>query len=73
MTDLLVPENGTPRRLTIVKDENFEIMNVIGATKVSIDFENPEALAKIYKQGLDHRKMRASDINETSSRSHLMF
>ena len=56
-----------------MKDEHFEIMNVIGATKVSIDFENPEALAKIYKQGLDHRKMRASDINETSSRSHLMF
>ena len=73
MTDLLVPENEIPRRLTIEKDKDYNIMNVIGATKVRIDFENPEALAKIYSQGLDQRKMRASDINETSSRSHLMF
>ena len=73
MTDLLVPENGTPRRLTIVKDKFFDIHHVIGATKVNIDFDNPKALARIYKQGLNRRKMRASDINETSSRSHLMF
>ena len=73
MTDLLVPENGIPRRLTIEKDKFFNIMNVIGATKVHIDFDDPEALTKIYTQGLDRRKMRASDINETSSRSHLMF
>ena len=73
MTDLLLPENGTPRRLTIVKDKFFDIHHVIGATTVSIDFDNPKALAKIYTQGLDRRKMRASDINETSSRSHLMF
>ena len=59
--------------MTIEKDKDFDIINVIGATKVHIDFENPEALAKIYTQGLDRRKMRASDINETSSRSHLMF
>lgn len=73
MTDLLLKKNEAFRRLIIVKDEKYDITNVTGATKVLIDFENPEALAQIWKQGLDNRTMRASDFNETSSRSHLMF
>ena len=73
MTDLLLRKNEAFRRLIIEKDEHYDITNVTGATKVLIDFENPEALAQIWKQGLDNRTMRASDFNETSSRSHLMF
>jgi hypothetical protein len=73
MTDLLLKKNEAFRRLIIEKDEKYDITNVTGAIKVLIDFENPEALAQIWKQGLDNRTMRASDLNETSSRSHLMF
>jgi hypothetical protein len=73
ITDLLLKKGETFRRLIIEKDEKYDITNITGATKVLIDFENPEALAQIWKQGLDNRTMRASDFNETSSRSHLMF
>ena len=67
MTDLLLKKNENFRRLIIEKDEKYDITNVTGATKVLIDFENPEALAQIWKQGLDNRTMRASEFNETSS------
>ena len=73
MTDLLLKKDESFRRLLIEKDEKYDITNVTGATKVLIEFDNPEALAQIWKQGLDNRNMRASDFNETSSRSHLMF
>ena len=73
MTDLLLKKDEAFRRLVIEKDKKYDITNVTGATKVLIDFDNPEALAQIWKQGLDNRTMRASDFNETSSRSHLMF
>ena len=73
MTDLLLAKDGTFRRLIIVKDQQHGVVNVVGANKVPIDFSDEDALAKIWKQGLDNRKMRASDINETSSRSHLIF
>ena len=66
-------KDETPRRLVIEKDKKYDVTNIIGATKALIDFANPEGLAQIWKQGLDNRKMRASDFNETSSRSHLMF
>ena len=73
MTDLLLDKNENFCRLIIEKDEKYDIMNVTGATKILIDFKNPEALDQIWKRGLDNRTMRASDFNETSSRSHLMF
>ena len=65
MTDLLLKKNEAFRKLIIEKDEKYNITNITGATKVLIDFENPEALAQIWKQGLDNRTMRASDFNET--------
>ena len=70
---MFLKKNEAFRRLIIEKDAKYDITNVTGATKVLIDVENPEALAQIWKQGLDNRTMRASDFNETSSRSHLMF
>ena len=66
-------KDGTFRRLRIVKDQQYGVVNVVGANKVTIDFSDEDSFAKIWKQGLDNRKMRASDINETSSRSHLIF
>lgn len=35
--------------------------------------EGPQSLIKILNEGLDHRTMRETEINESSSRSHLMF
>jgi hypothetical protein len=38
-----------------------------------VDFRQSEELEKIYFLGLDNRAMRSTDVNETSSRSHLIF
>jgi hypothetical protein len=73
LTELFLKKNEAFLRLIIEKDEKYNTTNVIGATKLLIDIENPDALAQIWKQGLDNRTMRASYFNETSSRSHLMF
>ncbi len=70
---MFLKKNEAFLRLIIEKDEKYNTTNVIGATKLLIDIENPDALAQIWKQGLDNRTMRASYFNETSSRSHLMF
>ena len=63
MTDLLLAKDGTFRRLIIVKDQQHGVVNVVGANKVPIDFSDEDALAKIWKQGLDNRKMRASMLH----------
>jgi hypothetical protein len=68
---LFLKKNEAFRRLIIEKDEKYNTKNVIGATKLLIDIENPDAFAQIWKQGLDNRSMRASDFKETSSRSAL--
>ena len=60
-------KNEAFRWLIMDKDEKYDITNVIGTTKVLIDFENPEALAQICKQGFANRMMRAYDFNENSS------
>ena len=49
MTDLLLKKHETFRKLMIEKNEKFDIIHVTGATKVLIDFENPEALSQVYK------------------------
>jgi len=50
---------------------------VQGATELVVtDLLKPESekqLRKIFGRGLDNRLMRSNDINETSSRSHLVF
>ena len=43
---------------------------------VRTDLANPESrknLKQIFARGLDNRLMRSNDVNETSSRSHLIF
>ena len=73
MTDLLLPKKGTFRKLVIKKDNKLRIVVVDGATMVPVDFKDAKELEKIYYQGLDNRKMRSTFVNETSSRSHLLF
>ena len=73
MTDLLLPKKGTFRRLAIKKDKKLEIVMVEGATIVPVDFTDAKELEQVYYQGLDNRKMRSTFVNETSSRSHLLF
>ena len=46
---------------------------VEGATIVPVDFTDAKELEQVYYQGLDNRKMRSTFVNETSSRSHLLF
>ena len=73
MTDLLLPKKGTFRRLVIKKDNQLKIVMVEGATIVQVDFKDAKELEQVYYQGLDNRKMRSTFVNETSSRSHLLF
>jgi hypothetical protein len=38
-----------------------------------VNLTNAEEIARVYCQGLDNREMRSTFVNETSSRSHLIF
>ena len=40
---------------------------------VPVDFTDAKELERVYYQGLDNREMRSTFVNETSSRSHLLF
>ena len=73
MTDLLLPKNGTPRKLIIKKDKEHNIVMLEGAAMVPVDFNNPKELENVYYRGMDNREMRSTEVNETSSRSHLLF
>ena len=73
MTDLLLPKNGRCCKLFIKKDKEHNIVRVEGATMVPVDFRQAQELEQVYNQGLDNRAMRSTDVNETSSRSHLIF
>ena len=48
-------------------------MKVEGATMVQVDFTDAKEFTRVYYLGLDNRAMRSTDVNETSSRSHLIF
>ena len=73
MTDLLLPNKRILRELVIKKDEEHKIVMVEGATMVKVDFTDAKELERVYYQGLDNRTMRSTFVNETSSRSHLLF
>ena len=55
-----------------------------GATKLDLvidtEYDTPtiredykQRMKKVFKEGVDNRMMRSTEINETSSRSHLLF
>ena len=70
--DLLVYENSLPSPLEIKEDEDRRVF-IDGVTERTIgafSIDKVPELLKIYEEGLDHRKMRSTDANEVSSRSH---
>jgi hypothetical protein len=73
MTDLFLPKDGRFRELVIKKHEPQNIVIVKGATMVKVDFTDAKEFETVYYQGLDNREMRSTEVNETSSRSHLLF
>ena len=75
LVDLLLPSHKAARSLRVVMEEN-NCPTVEGATKIYIPDlikNGPNELIKIFNRGLDNRLMRSTDVNETSSRSHLLF
>ena len=40
---------------------------------VKVNFTDAKEFETVYYQGLDNREMRSTEVNETSSRSHLLF
>ena len=73
VTDLLRPHYMTERELVIRMDKNYGVVSVDGVTKLYFDLEDMNELEKAYEQGVNNRIMRETLINETSSRSHLIF
>ena len=60
-----------------IKVDDRGLIYVEGATQIVPDKflseDGVEELVKVFNKGVDNRKMRSTDINETSSRSHLLF
>ena len=54
-------------------DEKYQVVTVDGATKLYFDLEDTEKLIKAYETGIHNRTMRETFVNETSSRSHMIF
>ena len=54
-------------------DENYQAVTVDGATKLYFDLKDTEKLIKAYEIGIHNRTMRETFVNETSSRSHMIF
>ena len=75
MTDLFRSEEDPILALNLVYHNNMiTIQNAIQVQPE--DFLEPggdERLIKVVNRGLDNRMMRSTDINEASSRSHLLF
>ncbi len=81
--DLLRPAGKIRYALKVVVDKDGP--KVEGATQLRFLFgevgtaskaENKKIAERViteFKQGLDNRKMRSTEVNETSSRSHLLF
>ncbi len=68
-----MPKKGRKRKLFIKKDMEDDVVMVEGATIVPVNFEDAKELEQVYYYGLDNRAMRSTFVNETSSRSHLLF
>ena len=54
-------------------DEKYKVVTVDGATKLYFDLKDTEKLIKAYETGIHNRTMRETFVNETSSRSHMIF
>jgi hypothetical protein len=61
------------RKLIVRRDKTLGILIVDNATKLYFDENNIEEMIKAYETGVNRQMMRETFVNETSSRSHLIF
>jgi hypothetical protein len=72
LIDLLMnPSESDGKKLEIKRDPSTGIVHVQGAALVSA--ESPQALRAVLDKGLTRRKTASTKMNDTSSRSHLIF
>ena len=72
LRDLLLPRGQAPIKLDIKESAALGGMVYIpGVTEIPIK-SIPETI-KIFEYGLEHRMTRATKMNDSSSRSHLIF
>ena len=61
------------RKLIVRMDNTYGVVAIDGVTKLYFDFDDIESLVEAYEAGIHNRTMRETFVNETSSRSHLIF
>lgn len=54
-------------------DLTYGVVTIDGVTKFYFDCDEIEDLVTAYENGINNRTMRETFVNETSSRSHLIF
>ena len=71
ITDLFKPSHVNKRKLTVIMDENHGVVTVENVTKLYFELDEIKQLLKAYEKSIN--TMRETFVNETSSRSHLIF
>ena len=70
LRDLLLPPGESQKELEI-KESATGMVVIQGVTEVEI--ESISQAEQIFDEGLSHRKTRKTEMNEASSRSHLIY
>lgn len=70
LRDLLKPKNAEEKALEIKESANGMVM-IHGVTEVELN--SISQTEQIFEDGLAHRKTRKTNMNDASSRSHLVF
>lgn len=73
LRDLLLPKGEPVKELDIKEDKDGRIRIQNVTKKESKDIRSLEQLEAIFMDGLKHRKVRMTKMNDASSRSHLIF
>ena len=73
VTDLFKPHHMNKRKLVVRIDKTQEVVTVENATKLYFTIDEIEELVAAYETGIHRRTIRETFVNETSSRSHLIF
>jgi hypothetical protein len=71
LKDLLLKPGVAPKELEIKEDKTGRI--VIKNVTIEPNIKSVEQLENIFNNGLKHRKVRSTKMNDASSRSHLIF
>lgn len=71
LRDLLLQKDEPAKELDIKEDKNGRIR--IQNVKEFKDITDIDQMNKIFNEGLKHRKVRMTKMNDASSRSHLIF